>query len=229
LKGHTGVYLASHISTCLHEYGIHDKVCLYWRAILKCLSCALQILRFTADNASHNNTLVDELADLLDGFQGSLTRVCCFAHILNLVVKVFIHSACHVSHTNQLLQAILSQFSQKNKATADTTKDAADKAVFTDLDEVVNEDEDDGNEAEAEDDSDELEPSVEVSDNAMVDAVAAEADEEAVDLPPLTREEINLGRFAVTKVCFSLSAAQIEELTYLFLNPLASKSGQVYF
>lgn len=214
---------------CLHEYGIHDKVCLYWQAILKCLSCALQILGFTEDNASNNNTLVNELADLIDGFQGSLTRVCCFAHILNLVVKVFIHSACHILHTNQLLQVILSQFGQKNKATADTTEDAADKAVFTDLDEMVNKDKDDGNEAEAEDNSDELEPSVEVSDNAMVDAVAAEADEEAVDLPPLTQEEINLGHFAVTKVCFSLSAAQIEELTYPFLNPLALKSGQAHF
>jgi hypothetical protein len=33
----------------------------------------LQILAFTADNASNNNTLVDELGDLLDGFQGPLT------------------------------------------------------------------------------------------------------------------------------------------------------------
>jgi len=47
-----------------------------------------QILGFTADNASNNNTLVDELTELLDGFQGPLTRVRCFAHILNLVVKV---------------------------------------------------------------------------------------------------------------------------------------------
>ena len=54
----------------------------------KYLNIGLQILGFTADNASNNNTLVDELADLLDGFQGSLTHVCCFAHILNLVVKV---------------------------------------------------------------------------------------------------------------------------------------------
>jgi hypothetical protein len=47
-----------------------------------------QVLAFTADNASNNNTLVDELGELLDGFGGSLTRVRCFAHILNLVVKV---------------------------------------------------------------------------------------------------------------------------------------------
>lgn len=26
-KGHIGVYLASHISECLHEYGIQGKVC----------------------------------------------------------------------------------------------------------------------------------------------------------------------------------------------------------
>jgi hypothetical protein len=35
--------------------------------------------------------LVDELGELLDGFQGSLWRVRCFAHILNLVVKVRIN------------------------------------------------------------------------------------------------------------------------------------------
>jgi hypothetical protein len=54
------------------------------------LTLNLQILAFTADNASNNNTLIDELGDLLDGFQGSLARVRCFAHILNLVVKVSI-------------------------------------------------------------------------------------------------------------------------------------------
>jgi hypothetical protein len=54
----------------------------------KYLNIGRQILGFTADNASNNNTLVDELADLLNGFQGSLTRVRCFAHILNLAVKV---------------------------------------------------------------------------------------------------------------------------------------------
>jgi hypothetical protein len=48
----------------------------------------LQILAITTDNVSNNNTLIDELGDLLEGFQGSLTRVRCFAHILNLVVKV---------------------------------------------------------------------------------------------------------------------------------------------
>jgi hypothetical protein len=48
----------------------------------------MQILSLTANNASNNNTLVDDLSDLLNGFQGSETRIRCFAHILNLVVKV---------------------------------------------------------------------------------------------------------------------------------------------
>ena len=51
----------------------------------------LQILAFTADNAFNNNTLVEELGELLDGFQGSLWRVRCFVHILNLIVKVRIN------------------------------------------------------------------------------------------------------------------------------------------
>jgi hypothetical protein len=46
-------------------------------------------------------------------------------------------------------------------------------------------------------DEDEVDPAVEASDNAAIDEVAAEADAE---LPPLTRAEVNLGRFAITKV-----------------------------
>lgn len=47
-----------------------------------------QILALVADNASNNNTLVEELEFLLTSYRGSVTRVPCFAHILNLVVKV---------------------------------------------------------------------------------------------------------------------------------------------
>ena len=90
-KGHTGGYLAARISEHLHEYGIQDKVSI----LFPCIACNAsnltlcpQILAITTDNASNNNTLIDELGDLLDGFQGSLTRVQCFAHVLNLVVKV---------------------------------------------------------------------------------------------------------------------------------------------
>ena len=51
-------------------------------------SFAIEILGITMDNASNNHTLVDELSEILDDFQGEPTRVCCFAHIFNLVVKV---------------------------------------------------------------------------------------------------------------------------------------------
>jgi hypothetical protein len=47
-----------------------------------------KILAFTADNASNNDTLVEELSVLLPKFKGAQARVRCFAHILNLIVKV---------------------------------------------------------------------------------------------------------------------------------------------
>jgi len=53
-----------------------------------------------------------------------------------------------------------------------------------------------------EEDTDEIDPAVEANDNAMVDEVAAELDTET--LPSLTREEINLGRFSLSKVLFNL-------------------------
>jgi len=49
---------------------------------------SFKVLTFTADNASNNDTLVDELSNLIPTFGGKEYRVRCFAHILNLVVKV---------------------------------------------------------------------------------------------------------------------------------------------
>ena len=45
-------------------------------------------MTFTADNASNNDTLVNELSVLIPTFGGAKYCVHCFAHILNLVVKV---------------------------------------------------------------------------------------------------------------------------------------------
>jgi hypothetical protein len=50
-----------------------------------------QILVLVADN-SNNNTMVNELDELIPTFQGSQTRIRCFTHILNLVVKVCHHN-----------------------------------------------------------------------------------------------------------------------------------------
>ena len=49
------------------------------------------------------------------------------------------------------------------------------------------------------DDDDDLDPSVAESDTTIIEKVAAEV-EEHIDAPTLTRADINLGRFAVTKV-----------------------------
>ena len=189
----------------------------------KYLNIGCQVLGFTADNASNNNTLADELADLLNGFQGSLTCVHCFAHILNLVVKVWIRYLVLWCAPDSSTQAILSQFSQKNKATADLTEDAADEAAFKDLDDTVNEEED--NEAAEADieDTDVLEPSVEASDNAVIDEVIAELEEDSAEMPPLTRAEINLGHFAITKVYCNLYTKVLETHPYYQLRNLAKR------
>jgi hypothetical protein len=63
--------LAERIAECLCAYGIEKK-----------------IMTFAADNAANNNTLVDEMSVLIPSFGGAEYRVRCFAHILNLTVKV---------------------------------------------------------------------------------------------------------------------------------------------
>jgi hypothetical protein len=47
-----------------------------------------QVLALVCDNASNNDTMVEELQVLVPSFRGQTTHVQCFAHILNLVVKV---------------------------------------------------------------------------------------------------------------------------------------------
>lgn len=60
-----------------------------------------KVLTFTADNASNNDTLVEELSDLLLSFGGKEYCVRCFAHVLNLIVKV-----CHHNLSSMLCRGI---------------------------------------------------------------------------------------------------------------------------
>ncbi|KAG2342365.1 hypothetical protein BDR05DRAFT_886472 [Suillus weaverae] len=46
-----------------------------------------QILSITADNASSNNTMITELADMVGHFGGKTAWTCCFLHIVNLIAK----------------------------------------------------------------------------------------------------------------------------------------------
>lgn len=54
------------------------------------LTICLQILSIMADNASSNDTLTTELADLIAHFRGPTSRTRCFLHIINLVAKSLI-------------------------------------------------------------------------------------------------------------------------------------------
>jgi hypothetical protein len=46
-----------------------------------------KLLAITADNASPNDTMIEELAELIDNFPGEKNHVHCFNHIINLVAK----------------------------------------------------------------------------------------------------------------------------------------------
>jgi hypothetical protein len=50
----------------------------------------VKLLSITGDNASNNDTMIEELAKLLDDFPGPANQTRCFLHILNLVVKSII-------------------------------------------------------------------------------------------------------------------------------------------
>ncbi|PPQ74939.1 hypothetical protein CVT26_011413 [Gymnopilus dilepis] len=133
-----------------------------WEMSRKELASFLQIMGFTADNASNNDTLVAELAGLVPGFSGASHRVRCFAHILNLVVK-----------------AILSPFSHQLKESTGVEDDGEGTTVIaSDIDiekelealqnelisgEGVGDEEPDSN-----DDADEIAPDVLASDAAAI-------------------------------------------------------------
>jgi hypothetical protein len=82
-----------------------------------------------------------------------------------------------------------------------TNEDAEDIATLNELDdEQLGEHEENDNDNNSEEDKDEeVDPAVAESDAAIVDKVAAEVANDS-DLPMLTRTEVNLGQFAVTKV-----------------------------
>ena len=44
-------------------------------------------MAITCDNASNNDALIQRLSEEVPSFGGQTARVCCFAHIVNLIVK----------------------------------------------------------------------------------------------------------------------------------------------
>jgi hypothetical protein len=49
-----------------------------------------KILSITCDNATNNDTMIAELAGILEEFPGANNQTRCFLHVLNLVVKSII-------------------------------------------------------------------------------------------------------------------------------------------
>jgi hypothetical protein len=45
----------------------------------------------TCDNASNNDAMIRELAELVPGFEGEASHTRCFLHVINLVAKSLIH------------------------------------------------------------------------------------------------------------------------------------------
>lgn len=63
------------MAECLIGYGIEKRV-----------------LAVTCDNAENNSTMMTHLETLVPQIRGLKVRVRCMAHIINLVVKVYIHA-----------------------------------------------------------------------------------------------------------------------------------------
>lgn len=105
----------------------------------------------------------------------------------------------------------------------DSTEDVEDTAALNELeDDQLGDDEDDEDEASVEEADDEIDPAVAESDAAIVDEVASDVANDS-DMPTLTRAEVNLGRFAVTKVSYLLFAR-----TYYLLVTAVTKPCQAH-
>ncbi|EPS92665.1 hypothetical protein FOMPIDRAFT_1102067, partial [Fomitopsis schrenkii] len=48
------------------------------------------MLAVTADNASANDVMIDELEDVVESFRGRAVHVRCFDHTINLIVKTIL-------------------------------------------------------------------------------------------------------------------------------------------
>ena len=75
----------------LKDFGIEDKVRISLTAIARDTAHCHdhQVLAITCDNASNNDTMIDNMEFDLEDFEGMTFRVRCFNHVVNLVTKTF--------------------------------------------------------------------------------------------------------------------------------------------
>jgi len=93
----------------------------------------IQILSITCDNASNNDMMIEELANLLDDFPGPANQTRCFTHVLNLVVK-------------SIIQQFDSPKSKNDKNINEATNELLSLAGNIEFDEEDNEGEDEDDE-----------------------------------------------------------------------------------
>lgn len=157
----------------------------------------------TADNASNNNVLIDELGDLDNSFAGRANQVRCFAHIINLIAK-----------------SILRQFEVTKGRTSDDTADEKTADILADLAAGLDLEDEPVYPMELSEDEDEKDGAGEggegeESDEVDVDDVDGWIDERE-DLSDEEREELRESvlplKLALAKVCLR---------TYMVLGPFS--------
>jgi hypothetical protein len=90
-KPHMGFVLVEEFAQVLDEFRIASKVCGNMHNISKSShECRSKILSITADNTKTNDTMIDELEQLLSDFPGRVNQMRCFAHIINLIAKTIV-------------------------------------------------------------------------------------------------------------------------------------------
>ncbi len=158
----------------------------------------------TADNAFNNQTMCVGLAKILPAFQGTKSYVCCFVHILNLIVMVCPHlchdylSIIYVLMSFFFSKAILSPFMAKKakKGRHGWPVGTIEDPELEELLEGIPEDEDDEEDEEAIDGQD---PDCLAADEAMVEEVAGMAD---LTINVATaQEDLRTGKLSMSKVC----------------------------
>jgi hypothetical protein len=96
--------------------------------------------------------------------------------------------------------SLLSQFSNKMKATMDATEDAEDTTTLNELDDdQFDNREESENKDSNKKDSDKVDPAIAESDADIVEEVTAEVANDS-GIPSLTRAEVSLGQFSIMKV-----------------------------
>lgn len=88
IGGHCGVDMADVLEEVITTYGIRGKVS-----------------AFQMDNATNNDTALDALASKMPGVDRKQSRLRCFGHIINLVVKALLFGSSSASLQQQLGEA----------------------------------------------------------------------------------------------------------------------------